>query len=179
VTTVSAQADAGDADGCDDAAVVAVDAGEQAAWFANEDAARIAELVQAVADADAVHKQGMKAELERTRKFIAEQAAHEAARMAAEKEAREAAEALAAAVLAKAAAEELAALRARQEAARRAAAERARLLAAARAVEMKERKIQAKLRRIGNCPVGYAWINQGTYYRCAGGSHTVPLSALT
>ncbi|KAL4949890.1 P-loop containing nucleoside triphosphate hydrolase protein [Aspergillus filifer] len=36
-----------------------------------------------------------------------------------------------------------------------------------------EQKIQQKLRHMGVCPVGYAWIKQGSGYRCAGGSHFI------
>ena len=36
-----------------------------------------------------------------------------------------------------------------------------------------EKKAQEKLRAMGVCPVGYAWIKQPSGYRCAGGSHFV------
>ena len=36
-----------------------------------------------------------------------------------------------------------------------------------------EAKVQAKLRDIGVCPVGFRWIQQSGGYRCAGGSHFV------
>ncbi|KAL4797814.1 P-loop containing nucleoside triphosphate hydrolase protein [Aspergillus venezuelensis] len=36
-----------------------------------------------------------------------------------------------------------------------------------------EQKIQQKLRHMGVCPVGYAWIKQGGGYICAGGSHFI------
>ncbi|EHK17219.1 uncharacterized protein TRIVIDRAFT_210598 [Trichoderma virens Gv29-8] len=35
----------------------------------------------------------------------------------------------------------------------------------------KEEAQKAKLRVLGKCPVGYAWIKQASGYRCAGGSH--------
>lgn len=35
----------------------------------------------------------------------------------------------------------------------------------------KEALVQAKLLKMGCCPVGYHWIKQGGGYRCAGGSH--------
>lgn len=35
----------------------------------------------------------------------------------------------------------------------------------------KEREVQARLQRMGRCPMGYDWIAQGGGYRCAGGSH--------
>jgi len=41
-----------------------------------------------------------------------------------------------------------------------------------------EAKAQRKLREMGVCPVGYRWMNMGSYYRCAGGSHTVSLEQL-
>lgn len=34
-----------------------------------------------------------------------------------------------------------------------------------------EKQIQEKLKRIGRCPQGFVWLNIGTGYRCAGGSH--------
>lgn len=41
-----------------------------------------------------------------------------------------------------------------------------------------EAQAQRKLREMGVCPVGFRWINMGTHYRCAGGSHTVSMSQL-
>lgn len=41
-----------------------------------------------------------------------------------------------------------------------------------------ERQVQKKLRGMGRCPVGYSWIKQSGGYRCAGGSHWLPDSAL-
>ncbi|KAI5868688.1 P-loop containing nucleoside triphosphate hydrolase protein [Durotheca rogersii] len=55
-----------------------------------------------------------------------------------------------------------------EERARRAHEERAR----------REAAIQTKLRQIGCCPVGYAWIPQPGGYRCAGGSHFVTTAQL-
>jgi hypothetical protein len=72
-----------------------------------------------------------------------------------------------------------------EEAARRAAdeAERQRLLEEARRLaeearrlreaEEKERRKMEALRRIGNCPAGYAWHREGGGWRCGGGSHFV------
>ena len=48
--------------------------------------------------------------------------------------------------------------------------------AAAKIREM--RRVQERLRQIGRCPVGFDWIDRGSYYICAGGSHTVPKSAI-
>ena len=42
----------------------------------------------------------------------------------------------------------------------------------------KEAKAQKKLREMGVCPVGFRWIKQAGGYRCAGGAHFVPDSAL-
>lgn len=42
----------------------------------------------------------------------------------------------------------------------------------------KEARAQKKLREMGVCPVGFRWIKQAGGYRCAGGSHFVPDSAL-
>ncbi|KAH0541822.1 hypothetical protein FGG08_003705 [Glutinoglossum americanum] len=36
-----------------------------------------------------------------------------------------------------------------------------------------EAKIQAKLRDLGVCPVGFRWVKQGNGYRCTGGAHFV------
>ncbi|KIM44994.1 hypothetical protein M413DRAFT_25383 [Hebeloma cylindrosporum] len=41
-----------------------------------------------------------------------------------------------------------------------------------------EAKAQRKLKEMGACPAGYRWIKMGTAYRCAGGAHVVPISAL-
>lgn len=50
-------------------------------------------------------------------------------------------------------------------------------LKARREAEEKARKqeaqVQAKLRQMGVCVAGYRWINQGSGYRCAGGSHFI------
>ena len=35
------------------------------------------------------------------------------------------------------------------------------------------RKVQERLRQISRCPVGFDWIDRGSYYQCAGGSHIV------
>lgn len=71
--------------------------------------------------------------------------------------------------------------RQREEARLKAHAARVQREKAARGLEAKreaERKrkeqdaqAQRKLREMGVCPVGFRWINMGTYYRCAGGSH--------
>ncbi|KDR65734.1 hypothetical protein GALMADRAFT_106825 [Galerina marginata CBS 339.88] len=42
----------------------------------------------------------------------------------------------------------------------------------------KEAKAQRKLREMGVCPVGYHWIRMGSVYRCAGGTHIVPVDQL-
>jgi hypothetical protein len=78
--------------------------------------------------------------------------------------------------------------RQREEARLRAHAARVQREKAARELETKreaERKrkeqdaqAQRKLREMGVCPVGFRWINMGTYYRCAGGSHVVSMSEL-
>jgi hypothetical protein len=36
-----------------------------------------------------------------------------------------------------------------------------------------EAQVQAKLRQMGVCVAGFRWINQGSGYRCAGGSHFI------
>ena len=41
-----------------------------------------------------------------------------------------------------------------------------------------EAKAQRKLKEMGVCPAGYRWIKMGSTYRCAGGAHEVPISAL-
>jgi hypothetical protein len=41
-----------------------------------------------------------------------------------------------------------------------------------------EAQAQVKLREMGVCPVGYRWINVGSGYKCAGGSHFVSNAAL-
>jgi hypothetical protein len=41
-----------------------------------------------------------------------------------------------------------------------------------------EAKAQRKLKEMGVCPAGYRWVKMGTVYRCAGGAHVVPISAL-
>jgi SpoVK/Ycf46/Vps4 family AAA+-type ATPase len=50
-------------------------------------------------------------------------------------------------------------------------------LKARREAEEKARKqeaqVQAKLRQMGVCVAGFRWINQGSGYRCAGGSHFI------
>ena len=50
-------------------------------------------------------------------------------------------------------------------------------LKARREAEEKARKqeaqVQAKLREMGVCVAGFRWINQGSGYRCAGGSHFI------
>lgn len=56
-----------------------------------------------------------------------------------------------------------------KEEARRRQAELDRL----RAEELERQRVQEKLRRIGKCPVGYAWRQEGSGWRCAGGSHYV------
>ncbi len=76
----------------------------------------------------------------------------------------------------------------REEARLRAHAARVQREKAARELEAKreaERKrkeqdaqAQRKLREMGVCPVGFRWINMGTHYRCAGGSHIVSMSQL-
>ncbi|KAI1208325.1 P-loop containing nucleoside triphosphate hydrolase protein [Annulohypoxylon truncatum] len=42
----------------------------------------------------------------------------------------------------------------------------------------KEKEVQAKLKVIGRCPVGFEWIKQAGGYRCAGGTHFVGDAAL-
>lgn len=37
----------------------------------------------------------------------------------------------------------------------------------------REQAVQAKLRELGICPMGFRWIKQASGYRCAGGSHFV------
>ncbi|KAI1758774.1 P-loop containing nucleoside triphosphate hydrolase protein [Hypoxylon sp. FL1150] len=37
--------------------------------------------------------------------------------------------------------------------------------------QRKEQEMKAKLMRMGRCPAGFEWIQQGGGYRCAGGSH--------
>ncbi|PLB48657.1 putative AAA family ATPase [Aspergillus steynii IBT 23096] len=44
---------------------------------------------------------------------------------------------------------------------------------AAELEQQKEQKAQHKLRKMGVCCMGYAWIRQSNGYRCAGGSHFV------
>jgi len=69
-------------------------------------------------------------------------------------------------------------MEAAQEAKRRAQAElRGKEEAARKRKEIDER-VQQKLRQMGVCMAGYQWINMGSYYRCAGGSHTVSMSQL-
>lgn len=72
--------------------------------------------------------------------------------------------------------------RVKAHAARVAREEAARELVAKKEAERKrkeqEAKTQRKLREMGVCPVGFRWINMGTYYRCAGGSHAVSLEQL-
>jgi hypothetical protein len=78
--------------------------------------------------------------------------------------------------------------RQREEARRRARAVREAKLRAEAEVRAKqeaerrrreeEDRVQRKLQQIGNCVAGYRWINMGSHYRCAGGSHTVPTSQL-
>jgi hypothetical protein len=36
-----------------------------------------------------------------------------------------------------------------------------------------EQRIKERLRKIGNCPMGFAWYKQGGGWRCGGGSHFV------
>lgn len=43
----------------------------------------------------------------------------------------------------------------------------------ARERRRKEEAVQRKLREVGNCVMGFRWINQGNGYRCAGGTHFV------
>jgi len=60
----------------------------------------------------------------------------------------------------------------------KAEAELQALREAQRKAQEEERRVQAKLRSMGVCPVGFRWINMGSYYRCAGGSHTVSVAQL-
>jgi hypothetical protein len=39
--------------------------------------------------------------------------------------------------------------------------------------ERERQQLNERLRRIGKCPVGYAWIREGNGYVCEGGSHRV------
>ncbi|KAH8103941.1 P-loop containing nucleoside triphosphate hydrolase protein [Cristinia sonorae] len=67
------------------------------------------------------------------------------------------------------------AARAAREKAERAAREKQE---AERKMKEREVKAQQRLRQMGVCPMGYQWINRGSYYQCAGGAHTVPTSQL-
>ncbi|KAF8159714.1 P-loop containing nucleoside triphosphate hydrolase protein [Crassisporium funariophilum] len=71
----------------------------------------------------------------------------------------------------------------RKESAARAARERAAAdLRAKKEAERqrKEREVKAqqKLRQMGVCPVGFQWVNRGSYYQCTGGSHIVQVDQL-
>ncbi|KAF4975042.1 hypothetical protein FZEAL_8111 [Fusarium zealandicum] len=60
-------------------------------------------------------------------------------------------------------------------------ADRERIVREILAEEKRRRHIEAmkeKLRLMGACPVGFAWIKQDGGYRCAGGSHWMPDEAL-
>ncbi|KAL5119739.1 hypothetical protein ACEQ8H_002345 [Pleosporales sp. CAS-2024a] len=52
------------------------------------------------------------------------------------------------------------------------------ILAAMEREREMEKLRQKKLRELGPCPMGYRWIPQSGGYRCAGGSHFLPESAL-
>jgi len=65
-------------------------------------------------------------------------------------------------------------VRAAHEAKLRAEAEVRAKQEAERRRREEEGRVQRKLQPIGNCVAGYQWRNMGSYYRCAGGSHTVP-----
>jgi len=49
---------------------------------------------------------------------------------------------------------------------------------AQRKAQEEERRMQAKLKQMGVCSAGFRWINMGSYYRCGGGSHSIPISQL-
>ncbi|TFK32805.1 P-loop containing nucleoside triphosphate hydrolase protein [Crucibulum laeve] len=72
--------------------------------------------------------------------------------------------------------------RMKEQAARAAKAQAERLLQARKEQEKRKReqeaKAQQKLRELGRCPVGYRWINRGSFYQCEGGSHRVATSEL-
>jgi flagellar biosynthesis GTPase FlhF len=44
--------------------------------------------------------------------------------------------------------------------------------------QKEKQRIQAKLRKMGVCCMGYEWIHMGSIYRCAGGSHTLSASSI-
>ena len=69
-------------------------------------------------------------------------------------------------------------VRAAHEAKLRAEAEVRAKQEAERRRREEEGRVQRRLQQIGNCVAGYQWINRGSYYQCAGGSHTVPTSQL-
>ena len=51
-------------------------------------------------------------------------------------------------------------------------------LAAAMKAAQESQRMQTKLAQRGVCPMGYAWIDMGSRFQCAGGSHSVPKSDL-
>lgn len=65
----------------------------------------------------------------------------------------------------------------RLEEARRNAAEEASRKAEDARTATEARK-QAKLRQIGQCPQGFDWVQEGSHWRCRGGSHVVADAAL-
>jgi hypothetical protein len=64
--------------------------------------------------------------------------------------------------------------RLKREAARMIEAERRRLMA----LEQKRQEIKRRLASIGICPVGYAWQQEGSGFRCGGGLHVVSFGEL-
>ncbi|KAF2112085.1 P-loop containing nucleoside triphosphate hydrolase protein [Lophiotrema nucula] len=55
---------------------------------------------------------------------------------------------------------------------------REEILAALERERQKEMEMQMKIKRLGPCPMGFAWIKQAQGYRCAGGSHFLSDSQL-
>jgi len=110
------------------------------------------------------------------------------ARRKEEQATQEIARALAAERLARGDAERNELMRQREEARLRELAMReeqariAQLQEAKRQEEARKRKeearVQAKIREMGVCPVGFRWIKQAHGYRCAGGSHFLPNEVL-
>ena len=64
--------------------------------------------------------------------------------------------------------------RLKREAARMIEAERRLLMV----LERKRQEIKRRLASIGICPAGYAWRQEGSGFRCSGGSHVVSFGQL-